>query len=637
MLCMHRFRGILRSTLAASLVLAPIGALAQATLTIDTQHVKAKVSPKLYGLMTEEINYSYEGGLYGDLINIRTFHGSWGDSHWLLRPMGDAEIHDELMKTGGPSAALPECMQLTVTKASDKDLAGISNRGFWGIPVRPSTTYKGSFWAKADSSAVGPVHVRLTNNDTGKGPEAVTAPLTTEWKQYDFTLTTSADHPANVENELLLAVAHPGKVWIDLVSLFPPTYKNRERGSRADLMEKLAAMQPRFLRFPGGNYLEGDYINERFDWKKTIGPVVDRPGHRSPWNYWSTDQFGLPEFLNWCEDLKMQPLLAVFAGYALKHDYIKPGKDLEPYVQDALDEIEYITGSTSTKWGAERAKNGHPEPYSLSYVEIGNEDWFDKSGSYDGRYAQFYKAIKAKYPELQLIATTPVNGMKPDMIDDHYYKKAQEFYEMDDHYDTMDRNGPAIFVGEWATREGGPTPNFGSALGDAAFMTSMERNSDLIKMASYAPLLVNVNPNGMQWESDLIGYDAMTSYGSPSYYAQVMFNKYLGDEILTGKSEGAGSRFFYSATRTAATGTIHLKLVNGSSTPKTMTIALDGATKVAPTAKLVTLSAKTLGATNTITTPTKIVPFDGTFKKASGKFTYTIPGYSIQILELETK
>ena len=201
----------------------------------------------------------------------------------------------------------------------------------------------------------------------------------------------------------------------------------------------------------------------------------------------------------------------------------------------------------------------------------------------------------------------------------------------------MDRNGPAIFVGEWATREGGPTPNFGSALGDAAFMTSMERNSDLIKMASYAPLLVNVNPNGMQWESDLIGYDAMTSYGSPSYYAQVMFNKYLGDEILTGKSEGAGSRFFYSATRTAATGTIHLKLVNGSSTPKTMTIALDGATKVAPTAKLVTLSAKTLGATNTITTPTKIVPVDGTFKKASGKFTYTIPGYSIQILELETK
>jgi len=633
----EKFRSAAPLALSAALALLPLGAGAQSMLTIDTQHVKAKVSPKLYGLMTEEINYSYEGGLYGDLINMRTFRGGgWGDSHWLLRPLGDAELKNEVQKTGGPSAALPECMELTVTKASATSLAGIANRGFWGIPVRPRTTYKGSFWAKADSASVGAVHVRLTNNNTGKGPEVVTAPLTTEWKQYDFTIT-SDEQPASVENELLLAVGNPGKVWINLVSLFPPTYKNRDHGSRVDLMEKLAAMQPRFLRFPGGNYLEGDHIKDRFDWKKTIGPLVDRPGHESPWNYWSTDQFGLLEFLGWCEDLKMQPLLAVYAGYSLKQEFVKPGKDLEPYVQDALDEIEYVTGSTDTKWGAVRAKNGHPEPFHLSYVEIGNEDEFDHSKTYDGRYAQFYKAIKAKYPELQLIATTPVKGIVPDMIDDHYYKKAEEFYAMDQHYDTMDRNGPKIFVGEWATREGGPTPNFGSALGDAAFMTSMERNSDIILMASYAPLLTNVNTGGMQWESDLIGYDAMTSYGSPSYYAQVMFNQYLGDEILTGKSDGAGSRFFYSATRSSQTGTIHLKLVNGSSEPKTMTIALDGAAKVASSAKLITLSAKTPGATNTLWEPKKIVPVEGTFKKASGKFTYTVPAYSIQILELETK
>ena len=634
---MHRFPAILRSAaFASALALLPAIAGAQATLTLDTQHAKARVSPKLYGLMTEEINYSYEGGLYGDLVNARTFQTGWGDSTWLMRPMGDAEMTASIAKTG-PSAALPQSLLLTVTRASAKSTAGIANRGFWGIPVRPKTTYTGSFWAKADSAGMGAVHVRLTNNDTGKGPEATTAPLTTEWKKYDFTLTTSADHPANVANELILAVGNPGKVWIDLVSLFPPTYKNRERGSRVDLMEKLAAMQPRFLRFPGGNYLEGDHIKDRFDWKKTIGPLVDRPGHESPWNYRSTDQFGLQEFLNWCEDLHMQPLLAVYAGYSLKQEFVKPGPDLEPYVQDALDEIEYVTGSTSTKWGAERAKNGHPEPYHLSYVEIGNEDEFDHSKTYDGRYAQFYKAIKARYPELQLIATTPVKGMVPDMIDDHYYKKAEEFYAMDSHYDTMDRNGPKIFVGEWATREGGPTPNFGSALGDAAFMTSMERNSDLILMASYAPLFTNVNPRGMQWESDLIGYDAMTSYGSPSYYAQVMFNQYLGDEVLTGKAEGAGSRFFYSATRTAATGTIHLKLVNGSSEPKTMTITLDGATHVASAAKLISLTGKTLGETNTITEPTKIVPVEGTFKKASGKFTYTLPPYSIHVLELETK
>ena len=185
-------------------------------------------------------------------------------------------------------------------------------------------------------------------------------------------------------------------------------------------MEKLAAMKPAFLRFPGGNYLEGDHINERYEWKKTIGPLVDRPTHPSPWHYRSSDGMGLLEFLEWCEDLKMQPLLAVYAGYSMQQEFVKPGPDLEPYVQDALDEIEYVTGDANTKWGAERVKDGHPAPFKLSYVEIGNEDWFDKSGTYGDRYAQYYKAIKAKYPELQLIATTPITTMKPDVIDDHY-------------------------------------------------------------------------------------------------------------------------------------------------------------------------------------------------------------------------
>ena len=222
---------------------------------------------------------------------------------------------------------------------------------------------------------------------------------------------TGGDAKVTAANQIVVSVERPGTVWLQLLSVFPPTYKDRVNGNRVDLMELLAAMHPAFLRFPGGNYLEGKTIADRFDWKKTIGPLVDRPGHTSPWRYHSTDGMGLLEFLEWCEDLKMQPVLAVYAGYSLGGEHVEPGPDLEPYVQDALDEIEYVTGDATTKWGAERAKDGHPAPFPLKYVEIGNEDYFDRSKSYDGRYAQFYKAIKAKYPALQLISSSNARGM----------------------------------------------------------------------------------------------------------------------------------------------------------------------------------------------------------------------------------
>jgi len=338
------------------------------------------------------------------------------------------------------------------------------------------------------------------------------------------------------------------------------------------------------------------------------------------------------EFLQWCEDMKAEPVLAVYAGYSFR-EQVKPGPDLEPYVKDALDEIEYLTGPTSSKWGGERAKDGHPEPFKLTYVEIGNEDFFDRSKSYDGRYAQFYDAIKAKYPQLQIIATTPVNGHKVDVIDDHYYRRAEQFFGDTHHYDKTDRNGPKIFVGEWATREGNPTPNMGAALGDAAWMTGMERNSDIIVMNSYAPLLVNVNPGGMQWQSDLIGYDANSAYGSPSYYAQVLFAGHVGTEIVASDLQGVGDRFFYTVTRDAAKGVVYLKLVNASSEPQALKITLDGAKSVKAPAKLITLRAGSTAATNTITDPKRVVPVESSATVAK-TFTQTVPGYSIQVLEL---
>src|SRR6185437_3052421 len=323
------------------------------------------------------------------------------------------------------------------------------------------------------------------------------------------------------------------------------------------------------------------------------------------------------------------PVLAVYAGYSLHGQHVNPGADLEPYVQDALDEIEYVSGSTDTKWGGQRAKDGHAEPFKLTYVEIGNEDWFDRSGSYDQRFAQFAKAIRQKYPDLKLIATAPVKTEKPDVLDEHYYVRATDNFKEAAHYDPSredsatarkweggrydraDRNGPKIFVGEWATREGTPTPNMGAALGDAVWMTGLERNSDLIVMSTYAPLLVNVNTGGMQWETDLIGYDAASSYGSPAYYAQAMFASHVGDHTLASKAEGAGARFFYSITASASKKKLYLKLVNADSTPQVVNIDFAGA-KLAATARLINLTAKSTQATNSITQPKAIAPVDST-------------------------
>ncbi len=628
-----------KALLFATTLLFTSAAMAQenATLTVDLGQAKAQVSPQLYGLMTEEINYSYDGGLYAELVRNRTFHDKGKiPPSWFLYESGSASASMTIDHDTGPSAALPLSLQLTVKSASAQDQAGISNLGYWGFPVRPQTTYHGSFYAKASDASMGPVTVSLVEDQTGKAISTTVAAITTAWQQHEFTLRSSAAAQSS-QYHLVLSVGKPGTVWFSLVSLFPPTYHDRLNGNRIDLMEKLAAMKPAFLRFPGGNYLEGDHISERYEWKKTIGPLVDRPTHPSPWGYRSSDGMGLLEFLEWCEDLKMQPLLAVYAGYSMKQEFVKPGPDLDPYIADALDEIEYVTGDASTKWGAERVKDGHPAPFKLSYVEIGNEDWFDKSGSYGGRYAQFYKAIKAKYPDLQLIATTPVTTMTPDVIDDHFYRRAQEFYDDVNHYDKTDRKGPKIFVGEWATREGLPTPNFGAALGDAAWMTGMERNSDIVIMASYAPLLVNVNPGGMQWESDLIGYDAMTSYGSPSYYAQVMFSNHIGDQILNATLEGTAPKLFYSVTRKSSDGTIYLKLVNASSAAQPLRLQLNGGKGIDKNGRLIAMSAKTTAATNSITQPAAIVPVESGLHDAGAQFSHTVPGYSIEVLELKAR
>jgi alpha-N-arabinofuranosidase len=616
----------------------PATSIPAAHLTIDPAQILHPVSPMLYGMMTEEINHAFDGGLYAELLANRTFRKSWrGPENWELVQHGDSAATMAIDPASGPSAALPTSAELTVTTASPHNEAGLSNTGYWGIAVHPRTTYKGSFYAKVEDASIGPITARLVSNDTGL--TLAEAPITVAagpWARYEFTLTTKIIAPSTA-NHLELTAEHPGKIWLQLVSLMPPTFNDRPNGLRPDLMERMAALHPHFLRLPGGNYLEGDTLKDWYNWKETVGPLVDRPGHQAPWTYWSTDGLGLLEFLQWTEDLHIEPVLAVYAGYSLKQEHVTPGKDLQPYVQAVLDEVEYVTGDASTRFGAMRVKDGHPAPFPLHYIEIGNEDEFDHSHSYDARFAQFAEALHKAYPQYKLIATTPVKestpAAQPDVIDDHYYKSPSAMMDLVHHYDDAPRTGPKIFVGEWATLSGSPTPNFGAALADSAWMTALERNSDLIVMAAYAPLLTNVNSGAMQWAPDLIGYDGLKSYASPSYWAQSLFAAHLGDAVPTSSITGAGPRFFHSATIDTKTHILHLKLVNASTVDQPLSIDLTGLTQPS-TATVESLHGATLEATDTLQDPSLITPRSSLTRVPVTNWQHTVPALTIQVLDI---
>jgi alpha-N-arabinofuranosidase len=647
------------------------GTPAAPLIQIDAGRPGAPVSPMLYGFMTEEINFCYDGGLYAELVRNRSFKENAKEpAHWKLVEEGGGSGAMALDPSQPLNDAIATSLKLTIAQAGGTGRVGIANEGFWGIPVRPSTRYRASFYAKAGPEFKAPITVAIVSDEGGAVYASGRVPaLTGAWKRYELALTTSDRAPVSAKNHLLISAGGKGVAWFSMVSLFPPTYNNRANGNRPDIMRLLADVKPAFLRFPGGNYLEGNTIETRFDWKKTLGGVSARPGHMNDaWGYWSSDGLGLLEFLEWCEELRMQPVMAVYAGYSMRQQRVKAGPDLAPYVQDALDEIEYVTGDKSTKWGARRVKDGHPAPFHLEYVEVGNEDQFDnEKGSYEGRFGQFYDAIKAKYPKIRIISSTAAGSRVPDVVDEHYYRRSED--EMASHandYDNRPRTGPKVFVGEYATRVGEPTGNMSAALGDAAWLAGLERNSDLVVMSSYAPLFVNVNPGGMQWRTDLIGFDAVTSYGSPSYYVQKMFNNNRGDVTLPVAGQGIPTRtwqqpapaarrgaqpgpapaapparevptLFYSATRDSKAGAIYLKVVNRAGAPQAVRIEVKGVASVAPKGQVISMAAASPQDTNSITEPTKIVPVPSTAEDFGTSFSRTFPPYSISVLRLEAK
>jgi alpha-L-arabinofuranosidase len=514
--------------------------------------------------------------------------------------------------------------------------AGVANDGFWGIPVRPRTTYTARLFAKA-SRVIGPLTVSIESADGGTVYASARIPhIGTAFpdRPFELTLSTGSGAPMTGDARLTVTTADPTAagetLWLQHVSLFPPTYNNRPNGLRIDLMEKLVALKPKFLRFPGGNFLEGNTIATRFNWKNTIGPVWERPGHMDDaWGYWSTDGLGLLEYLHWVEDMKAQPVLAVFAGYTLRGDRVT-GDALKPYIQDALDEIEYVTGPVTSTWGARRAADGHPKPFPLEYVEIGNEDWFDGSGSYDSRFADFYDAIKAKYPHLKLIATTTVTSRTPDLIDEHYYLAPSAAQAATHKYDNRDRASTKVFVGEWAAQEGRPTPDLNAALGDASWLAGLIRNSDQVLMECYAPLFSHVKNN--VWATNLIAYDNLTSYVSPSYWAQQMLTSRLGDTVLPATARALPG---LATVVTRSGKRLYLALVNYGTEKVDVPVELRGLAKgVRRNATATVLTGSSPTATNTLTAPDTVVPTSRTVTGAAATFTSTLPPLSVTVLEL---
>jgi len=638
--------------LLAILIATGSGLAASPSFTVDATRSAGKVSPKLYGLMTEEINHAYDGGLYAELIQNRAFlDDAKSPVHWSVVKDDASDAAIALDPANPLNGKLPTSLRLTVTQTTKDHPAGVANSGYWGIPVHPKTQYRASLWARAEAGFSGPLTVSIISEDgrTVYASEKISG-VASAWKKFEVTLKTGNVAPT-AQARFEVTLDQPGTIWLNVVSLFPPTWNDRPNGLRKDIMQMLVDLNPKFLRFPGGNYVEGNKIEDRFPWAKTLGPIEDRPGHACCWGYRSSDGLGLLEFLEWCEDMNAEPVLAVYAGYSLQGDHVKAGPELEPFVKEALDEIEYVIGDPNTTWGARRAKDGHPAPFKLNYVEIGNEDYFEQAKTYDARYAQISDAIRAKYPQLKLISTIPqakLDGRKADMVDMHDYSATDEFVKKSGNYGAdMNRHGPEIFVGEWAAHEDAtvrpweaaahklpPTPTMKAAIGDGVFMAALERNADIIKMHCYAPLLVNVNPGARQWRPNLIGYDALSAYGSPSYYAIQMFSRNLGDEILPVTFSNTSVQG--CATRDSQTGEIIVKLVNPELTPQSLPIEIKGVTALASKATVITLAGNPED-TNSASHPINVVPVTTTLSGVKPSFTYTLPPNSIVVIRLKAR
>ncbi len=527
---------------------------AQVTIDIDAQQRGPKVSPMLYGIFYEDINHAADGGIYAELIRNRSFEdgprfGAPADMQgWSTFAAAPSQLTARLIQ---PSKKTPllnsvqhNALELDV-KASAAMPVCLVNEGYWGINAVQGRSYRLSFWAKA-LKYKGTVKATLCSQDGSQlYAETVVsgfpAAKAKGWTKYEATFIANGNDP---QAQFALVFDGVGQVQIDVVSLFPPTFKNRANGMRPDLANMLWQMHPKFMRFPGGCFVEGqESPDNAFRWERTIGPIEEREGHWNVnWGYRTTDGLGYHEYLQLAEDLGAKPLYVVNVG--LWHGGMTPYDSIQPWIDECLNAIEYANGPVTSKYGALRAKNGHPEPFGLEYLEVGNEnnqpDPRQQSDHYYERYDQFYKAIRAKYPEMKIIGNVVAWGddnpkwnspLPVDLLDEHYYRSPDWFAGAFHKYDSYDRRGPKVYVGEYAVTNGfGNLGNMNAALGEAVYMMGMENNSDVVELASYAPIFVN--ENDARWRPDMIRFNSSRVMGTPSYYVQQLMPQHIGTQVV---------------------------------------------------------------------------------------------------------
>ncbi len=515
---------------AAAIYLAAgvsMAAPAQATLTVDVDKPGHAISPTLYGIFFEDINCSADGGIYPELVRNRNLEDSARPDHWSILSSGSAVVLITVDSSQPASARNPHALKVNIASVGSGRV-GVVNSGYWGIALAKGQVYELSLLARAGAGFTGPLTLSLESNDGVVYAQESIPKLSADWKSYKFSLTANDTDP---RARLVISTTKAGTFWLDMVSLMPKeTWKNH--GLRPDLANMLNGLKPAFVRFPGGCWVEGDTLATAYRWKQTIGDPAERRTQHNLWQYEATHGLGFHEYLQMCEDLGAEPLFVINCGMSHQEQREQPRsvQGVQEYVQDALDAIEYANGPVTSTWGAVRAKNGHPAPFNLKYMEIGNENG---GPAYVARYGLFYDAIKAKYPQMHLIAdewSGRPDNRPIEIVDEHYYSSPEFFINNADRYDSYDRAGRKVYVGEYAVTQGCGQGNLRAAVGEAAFMTGLERNSDVVLMASYAPLFANVNYK--KWNPDLIDFDSSRAYGIPSYYVQKMFSENRGDAVL---------------------------------------------------------------------------------------------------------
>ena len=613
---------------------AMLGTYAQThTLDVNTKKVGAKVQPTMYGIFFEDINFAADGGIYGELVKNRSFEFPQTLMGW--QTFGNVSVKDD-----GPFDRCPHYVHLGYSGHAERR-TGLQNEGFFGIGVEKDEDYRFSVWAKADGGDA-KLKVTLVDESTqAEGQEFATADLTvkgSKWTKYEIVL-----RPRLTVSKAKLRIMLDGKDGVSLehVSLFPVnTFKGRANGMRRDLAQALRDLHPGVLRFPGGCIVEGETLAHRYQWKNTIGPVENRPLNMNRWqttfahrlfpDYFQSYGLGFFEYFQLAEDIGAEPLPVLNVGMACQYQNWNdpkahvPVDSLQPYIQDCLDLIEFANGDVNTEWGRKRAEMGHPQPFNLKFLAIGNEQW---DTLYYERLQPFVKAIKARYPKIRIIGTSgpdsegkmfekgwkAMKDLKADLVDEHFYRDEHWFLSHGLRYEHYDRKGPKVFAGEYACHGKGKKWNhYETSLYEAAFMTDLERNADIVDMATYAPLFAHVD--GWQWRPDLIWYDNTRMFKTVSYYVQQMYACNKGTNVLPLTMSGqpvAGQDgqdgLFASAVLDRQKGEVIVKVVNTSDRPQAITLRLDGL-KGQRNANVTTLHCDNMDAENTLDNPEAIRP-----------------------------